>query len=221
MQTLRAYLSPVVDPDDALVRPEHVGGAAAFDDLVRRGAVQVVRPWVAVARGTAVTPRVRARSLASPSVGGLVVAGRTAAWVHAGGEPPALLGFLASDGVRAPAHDPGRVVRYARILRSEVVDLGGVQVTSPLRTVLDVASSPTVPAHACGTLVTPLPDDLAAAARCVVRVCAATGIDPRGARRALELRHRWRGRGVARQVLDLAVAATLVPSGAAAGPELA
>ncbi|MET3960145.1 hypothetical protein ABIE44_000079 [Marmoricola sp. OAE513] len=111
-------------------------GRSALDRMVRIGAVTRLVRGVYVASSAELTPVVRAEAVALVSSRRHLVVGRTAAWVHGA---PAL---------RARPHDPvpldldGRR-RYpgAKVpLRpDEVTELGGLRLTSPLRTAYDVA----------------------------------------------------------------------------------
>jgi hypothetical protein len=82
----------------------------------------------------------RARSLAVVCTSRLIAEQRTAAWVWGAVEyPPARLELCASIGARARVSDTGRIsLREVVIDDSEVVALGGIRLTTPLRTALDL-----------------------------------------------------------------------------------
>ena len=178
-----------------LVRPADVGGRAAWGVLVRDGALEVVRGDAAVVAGAVVTPELRAALLVGSVPAGAVAAGRTAAWVHAG----RAAGPRAADhlDVTYPAggHRPelwgAGLVWQAPLLRGDTVDLAGVRVTAPLRTVVDVA------VHVPGD------DDAAALARALADAC---GLALPDAAALLERRARVVGRPRARRVLTRAAA---------------
>lgn len=174
-----------------VVRPPDVGGRAAWSVLVRDGALEVVREDAAVPAGSPTTPRLRAALLRGQVPPAATVAGRTAAWVHVG--PPAPDGGHLDLAYRARGHRPavwGRgLVWQAPLLRADVVELGGVRVTAPVRTAVDVALH--VRDH----------DD---ALRRVLALVRAGGVDLDEADRQLERRVRAVGRPRARDVLGAA-----------------
>jgi hypothetical protein len=83
----------------------------------------------------------RAASLALYSQQRLIAEQRTAAWVWGASlDPPRRHEFCVSIGARARASHPGRLqVREVIIAPNEIVTLGVVRVTSPLRTAIDLA----------------------------------------------------------------------------------
>jgi len=190
-----------------LVRPADVGGRAAWDVLVRDGALERVRGDAAVLAGTDVTPALRAALLAGSLPTGGVLAGRSAAWVHVG-RPAAdhAAGRLdvtyAAGGHRPEVWGAG-LVWQAPLLRDDTVELGRVRVTVPLRTVVDVALH--------------VPDDEAAAGlvRLLADGCRVALAD---AARLLERRVRAVGRPRARRVLARAGALPAASLRAAAAP---
>jgi len=196
--------APVAGP---LVRPADVGGRAAWDVLVRDGALEVVRGRAAVPAGTEVTPALRAALLAGSLPTGGIVAGRSAAWVHVGraaaGQAAGPLDVTYVAGGHRPEVWGAGLVWQAPLLRDDTVELGRVRVTAPLRTVVDVALH--------------VPDDDAAArlARVVADGCRVALAD---AERLLERRARAVGRPRARQVLALARALPAASLRAARAP---
>jgi hypothetical protein len=177
-------------PAGPLVRPVDVGGRAAWDVLVRDGALEVVRGDAAVVAGTAVTAALRAALVADGLPTGAAVAGRTAAWVHAGHAAGARTADSLDLTYPARGHRPevwgAGLVWQAPLLRGDTVDLGGARVTAPLRTVVDVA------VHVPGD------DDAARLARVVADAC---DVDLADAAALLERRARVVGRPRARRVL--------------------
>ncbi|WP_309134228.1 hypothetical protein [Cellulomonas sp.] len=114
-------------------------GPLAWAGMLADGALVPLRGDVARTTGTAETPAVRAAAVARlvPPRG---VVGRTAAvWVHTGGPPPRRVDVLVASGARRPDPHPDRRVAEAVLGPEDVVALGPVRVTTPLRTALDVA----------------------------------------------------------------------------------
>jgi len=192
---------PAVTGHPTLVRPDDVGGRAAWDVLVRDGVLEVLRGDAAVAAGTGVAPHTRAGTLAAAVPAGAVVAGRTAAWVHDG---TAVHDARLLDLTYLPGRNPPRsggasgLVWQAPLLRDDVVALGGVRVTAPARTAVDLALRLD-------------PDEALALVLALVRSCA---VDLSLARRLLERRVRAVGRPRARLVLDRAARALGAAGGA-------
>ena len=83
----------------------------------------------------------RARSLALYTDGRLIVEQHSAAWVWGALlQPPARHQLCASTGARSRSVHPRRLqVREVIIDRDDWVDIAGVRVTTPLRTVVDLA----------------------------------------------------------------------------------
>ncbi|QAY62740.1 hypothetical protein ET495_05120 [Xylanimonas allomyrinae] len=154
-------------------RPVDVGGPAAWFDLLRRGALRAVTDEVSVPALRRVTPQVRARAIASRVPAGHVVCDASAVWVHCGGRPPARLDVARRAGTRR--------------LASDSAEIGGVLVTTPVRTAVDVAAR----------LETEQAVELLLA-------LAAAGTDLAAVGRRLEGRARVVGRPAARVALDAA-----------------
>ncbi|MFE6970333.1 hypothetical protein [Isoptericola sp. NPDC057653] len=199
-----ALLAPPPRGSGPLVRPHDVGGRAAWDVLVRDGALEVLRGDAAVAAGTPVTPALRATLLAAELPTGGVLAGRSAAWVHAG-RPAAVQAAACLDVTYAAGgHRPevwgAGLVWQAPLLRGDTQEVGRVRVTAPLRTVVDVA------------LHVPGDEGAAGLARVLAGAC---GLDLSDAARLLERRTRAVGRPRARHVLELARSGATEPLRAA------
>lgn len=190
MARLADLLDARPSPRPSVVLPEHVGGPAAWDTLVRDGALRVVRDRAAVPAGDAVDACLRASVLPKPARSG-VVAGRTAAWVHAGVPDGGTLDLAYATGRHRPEVWAGARVWQQPLLTSDVVEISGVRVTSPQRTVVDLA----------------LREDPGTAVELVRALVDACGVDLRAASRALELRTRVVGRPRARRVLAAAASA--------------
>ncbi|MFE5308041.1 hypothetical protein [Isoptericola sp. NPDC056605] len=184
-----------------LVRPADVGGRAAWDVLVRDGALETVRDDAAVVAGTPVTPLLRAALLAGSLPAGAVAAGRTAAWVHvgraAGPRATEHLDVAYAAGGHRPELWGAGLVWQAPLLRGDVVELAGARVTAPLRTVVDVA------------VHVPVEEDAARLARTVADAC---GLALADAAALLERRARVVGRPRARRVLARAGALRAAPA---------
>lgn len=212
-------LAELLDPGPVhvppVLTPECVGGLAAWQDLVRRGALTFLREpalgtaTAAVPAGTRIAPVHRAHTVATLTGGAVprraVVAGVSAAWVHTGlydGVPAPHLPmdagpeFAHDAGAHRPDVPAGAVLRCAVSLHRDTTYLGAVPVTSPVRTAADVACR--LPfEHAVAVLVA-----LAAGSRDTAPV------DPDAVERVLESRRRVVGRPAARRALAAARAAT-------------
>jgi len=168
-----------------LLSPADVGGVVPWRALCRDGAL--VPLWNLVAqRATVPTgPALRAGALATVLHGQVVVGGIAAAWVHCGGPPPRRVTALHKARTHRPWPDPAVQITQATLLANEIVDVGGVSVTSVQRTGLDVAR-----------------DADTAAALDWLRRLRGVGFEVASARLALERRPRWHGRNRIREVLD-------------------
>lgn len=115
-----------------------------WEALLRDGAMVEVRGGFAVGPGTALTPALRARSLADDVPRDVVVGRATAAWVHSGtGDPERVCVLYAPGGYRP--RDARRLEIAQASVRTwerEVLDVPGgpVVVTSLVRTAMDVAT---------------------------------------------------------------------------------
>lgn len=188
--TLTRLLAPRVTDLGLLVVPADVGGHAAFQDLVRSGALR--RLWGDVAAPALVpdTPTLRALAVRDLVPQGTVLAGSAAAWVLCGSPAPRVLDVVYPPGRHRPAPLAGRAPRQSHVLRDDRTLVAGVLVTSVVRTALDVATR-------CE------PDEALRTLRRLRDVC---GLEPRLAVRSLELRHRWAERPRARHTLALLLA---------------
>jgi hypothetical protein len=119
---------------------------------------------------------------------GATIAGRTAAWVHAGVPDGGTLDLAYPSGRHRPEVWAGARVWQEPLLASDVSEIAGVRVTTPVRTVVDLA----------------LRDDPERALEAVRALVEACGVDLRAAARALESRARVVGRPRARRVLTAA-----------------
>ncbi|MBE1876756.1 hypothetical protein [Myceligenerans pegani] len=210
---LAQLLDPRPAPVPPVVTPARVGGPAAWQDLLRSGALTPLRDApldttgaVAVPAGVRVTPTHRALVLAE-SCGGVlparaVLAGASAAWVHSGlrggihvPRLPTDAGFpeLAHDAaVRRPDVPAGVLVRCAAGLVRDTMLLAGVPVTTPARTAADVACR--LPFEQAVPVLTAL-------------AAGSADLDPvdlDAVERALEARRRVVGRPAARRALAAA-----------------
>lgn len=107
-----------------------------------------------------------------------------AAWVHAGGPPPARVTVLVRSGARRPAPHPDRVTAEADLADEDLQDLDGVLVTTVTATAVDVARW------------VPLPTAVR-----VLRTLLPCGLDPAAALRRLEEHGGGRGMRAARVAL--------------------
>lgn len=163
----------VPTPRPWVVRPGDVGGRAPWQVLHREGALRAVTDDVAVGAGTPVTAEVRATGLTGRVPPRAVVVGRTAFWVWCGGPLDDALDLAyRSSGFR---------------LGAESRDIGGVRVTTPERTAVDLSSR------------WPRAEALAAAV-----ALGRSGADLGAALLLLDSRTRAAGRSSAREVLRTA-----------------
>ncbi|UZN05132.1 hypothetical protein [Cellulomonas sp. S1-8] len=109
----------------------------------------------------------------------------SAAWVHVGGPPPDRVTVLVRSGARRLDPHPERATAEADLRDDDVRALGGVPVTTVLRTAVDIARW--VPAGAA------LP---------VLRALLPAGLDPDAALRQLDVHAGGRGVRDARRVLE-------------------
>lgn len=124
----------------SILLPDHLLSAAelrscALDGEVvalGEGFLPIDAPLTALARAASLAPLlIDAR---------VVVADRSAAWVWGWGRAPAAVTTCVSIAARIPSPDRRRLrAREVVISADEMVLLGGVAVTSPMRTVLDLA----------------------------------------------------------------------------------
>lgn len=126
-------------PPTPLVRPADVG-AVAWHLLLRDGHLVRLRGDVALPAGVRPTPALRAAALGPLVPPRCAVARAAAAWVHVGGPPPARVDLVAPSGGRVPDPAPGRAAAATALPDADVVLLGGVRVTAPRRTAVDLLS---------------------------------------------------------------------------------
>ncbi|MGC5166354.1 hypothetical protein [Luteimicrobium sp. DT211] len=183
-----------------LLSPDDVGGVVPWRALCRDGALVPLWNQVACRATIPVGPEVRARAFATVLRGQVAVGGTAAAWVHCGGPAPRRVTAVHKARRHRPWPDPAVRVVQATLLAGEVVDVGGVSVTSVQRTGLDVARDA----------------DQALALAWLGRL-ATVGFDVRAARLSLERRPRWHGRNQIRATLD-AFERQTTPTAAAGRP---
>lgn len=185
---IRAELPP-------LLRPRHVGGTAAWQSLTRQGAIAVLDLDAATVSGSPVTPNLRAAALAPHVPTHCFVVGRSAAWVHCGGQPPEKLYLGHQLGTNRPSRWIATEIWSGSGLWAESVLLGvdgeRVRVTTPMRTAIDLA----------------LREDPEVSLR-LIAALAADGLDLVRTARALELRGRTRAIPQARAVFAQLLAVT-------------
>ncbi|MDR7385377.1 hypothetical protein [Promicromonospora iranensis] len=196
--SLAALLDPRPADAPLVVTPADVGGAVAWSDLRRAGALLELRDGAAVAAGAVVGARHRALALARDVPVRCVLAASTAAWVHTGvhdgvvapawpANAPVELAY--APDTHYPAPRPGRVARRAPGLARDTVRLAGVPVTGMTRTAVDVAC--TVPLEAAVPVLVALSE---------------RGVDLLRARRVLDRRARLVGRPAAHRAFAAALA---------------
>ncbi|MCL1870760.1 MAG: hypothetical protein FWF90_10150 [Promicromonosporaceae bacterium] len=174
-------------PRPSVVRPADVGGRAAWQVLVRDGALRVLADDVALAAGREPTPAARAAAIAPRVPPRAVVAGPTAVWVHAGGPGPGALHLAYRSGTHRPDSPGAASVWSGTGLGTDSGVVGGVRVTTPERTAVDVARR--LPRERALPLLARL---------------AGSGADLAAASRLLEKRVRVVGRPQARETLAAA-----------------
>jgi hypothetical protein len=177
-------LSPQATPARAVVRARDVGGPAAWQTLVRDGVLRRLTPDAGCAIGTRVDATLRA-SLVAPLVpSGAVVTGRTAARIQAGAGAANPLELACAAGRHRPDRPPGARLWQAPLLHPDTVQIAGVRVTDPTRTVVELA--------------------LHGGETSLVAVLARCGADLEAARRSVLLRPRAPHRATALHVIDAA-----------------
>jgi hypothetical protein len=119
---------------------EGVGGRTTWEALLRDGLVDEVHAGFGVLAGTLGSPQARARSLTTRVPREIVVGRRSAAWVHTGGRRPDKVSVLYAPHGYRPRDAPHLEIAQATMRSWESQTLGGVQVTTPERTALDVAT---------------------------------------------------------------------------------
>lgn len=124
---------------EPLVRRADVGDIA-WQVLLHDGDLVHLRDDVALPAAVPATPALRAAAVASLVPARCAVGRTTAAWVHLGGDPPERVHVVAPRGVRAPEPAPGRTSSVADLPGRDVLVLGGVRVTTPRRTAVDLLS---------------------------------------------------------------------------------
>lgn len=127
-----------------MVSPTSLGcTSATWQALCRDGAVVEVRPGFALVAGVPETSADRARTLIGAVPPAVVVARAWAVWIHAGGRPPSpphRICVVYRPGESRPRSMPGLEAVQASLRPWDVVTVGGLSVTSPVRTAMDVAT---------------------------------------------------------------------------------
>ncbi|WP_278234527.1 hypothetical protein [Isoptericola sp. AK164] len=185
--------------DVTVVRPADVGGAAAWQTLVREGVLRVLRGEAACPADRVVDAGLRGAVLAADVPHGAVVTARTATWVRTGCGRPDPLDLTYPAGRHRPDRPPGARLWQARLLGPDVRDVGGVPVTTTQRTLVELVLHGTDPAATVDLAVALL--------RAGARVEEAHG--------SISARTRVAARARAHDLLD-AAAAVLDPDGARA-----
>lgn len=126
-------------PPDPLVRRADVGDIA-WQVLLHDGDLVHLRDDVALPAAVPPTPALRARSVAPLVPARCAVARAAAVWVHLGGPPPERVHVVAPRRVRVPEPAPGRSAAVADLPDRDVLTVGGVRVTTPRRTAVDLLS---------------------------------------------------------------------------------
>jgi hypothetical protein len=174
------------------ILPADVGGLT-YGALLRDGVTRPVWGELTVPSDVPVGPTLRAAAFRGLVPARAAVGRRSAVWVHTGEHAPRRVDVLVPPRSRRPDPHPSRTTYECALPARDVVDLGGVRVTTVQRTGLDVA-------RWCA------PDDALALLGALVR----TGFDVERARAELAVLHGYAG--------TLAAASVLGSLGAPASP---
>lgn len=120
------------------ILPSDVGGLT-YRALVRDGVTRPVWGDLTVPSDVPVGPRLRAAAFRGLVPARAVVGRRSAVWVHTGEHSPRRVDVLVPPRSRRPDPHPCRTTYECALPARDVVDLGGVRVTTVQRTGLDVA----------------------------------------------------------------------------------
>jgi hypothetical protein len=132
-------------PFQELYSPNDVFSHAELQSMAFDGVLQPLFGESFTAPGVSATPRLRARAaglMVPENIRQKVVAGRmTAAWIFGCGNVPERLSLLvdAKHRVSSLRSTRGCILHEVRLGPLDVVSIGGLLVTSPLRTAVDVA----------------------------------------------------------------------------------
>lgn len=136
---LRHVLTPPPRALPRTVRAREVGGPAAFAELHASGRLVQLAPDVAVLPGAPVTRTDRLVALAARIPPRTVVGRMSAVWVHTGLGDPRTLAVLYAPTSHRPPRRPDLRTHQATLTDDDVEGLGGLLVTRPLRTAVDLA----------------------------------------------------------------------------------
>jgi hypothetical protein len=158
-------------------------GDVAWQVLLRDGDLVPLRDDAALPAGIPASPALRAAAVAPLVPARCAVARAAAVWVHLGGPPPDRVHVVAPRRVRVPDPAPGRSAAVTDLADRDVVVVGGVRVTTPRRTAVDLLS------HDAPDLALPLVARLGAAGLdlAVLRADVAGAAGRRGIRAAAAL----------------------------------
>jgi len=140
-------LHPPIDlaPLERLILPDDVGGYAAWQVMVRDGALVPLCGEAALPVGVAATQELRAEAIglvAPPEAQAdsrpLVVSSLAAAWIWLGGIAPAEVEYTFHLG-RYRAAETCLAVRASQFTANDVCRINGLWVTNPERTIRDLA----------------------------------------------------------------------------------
>jgi hypothetical protein len=189
MTTPLGWLFPPAPSVPSVVRFADVG-VAGWHALLRDGVLHHVWGDLAIPADRRATATERADAL-RPLVPARAVVGRVAAaWVHTGVGPPTVIDLLIPAGRRRLAPHPHRRTHESELPEQDLVDVGGVRLTSVARTGIDLARW-----------------DLGRGAQAADALDAlvALGFDPRTALRRLDRLGGQRGLRAARRYLETMV----------------
>lgn len=137
--TLPAPDAPTAAAPARVVRRADLGDIA-WQVLLRDGDLVLLRDDAALPAGVPTTPALRAAALAPLVPARCAVARAAAVWLHLGGRPPDRVHVVAPSRVRVPDPAPGRSASAADLPDRDVLLVGGVRVTTPRRTAVDLLS---------------------------------------------------------------------------------
>jgi len=169
-------LRPPTDPDPPVVLHRTDVPADTWAGLLADGAYRRLTTTAALRADVGEDAARRAHALVTSVPDRAVVGRRSAAWVHLGGDPPPYLDLLVAPGQRLPP-DPARTCHQTLLSTRDVIVLGGCRVTTPTRTLADLALVPD--AHDLWPVLAQLTEqgaDPVAALACTARTARQRGV---------------------------------------------
>lgn len=128
---------PAPDPPDEIVATDV--GEPTCHALLRDGVTRVVWGDLTVPADVPLSSSLRAAAFRTLVPARAVVGRAAAVWVHTGAHPPRRVDVLVPPRSRRPDPHPRRSTHECALPDADVLDLGGIRVTTVQRTGLDVA----------------------------------------------------------------------------------